>query len=201
MVQGEFRFGEIIAPSTPVTLTLPSPPKRPADRYRALGKTLPWKTMATELGLVGMHGLGDDRGVDDAPHAMTSHEHFEGKPGWWWPDDGPPLLLVPHVHRVVKGGDAETVATVTLVRVDPADGRAYATTLDVTEVTQHGARRASYLQSGVGLRGDGKELFVLSQIAVDGSDDPPTDRRLCRVRVEQGGLRMACAERFRGVDP
>jgi hypothetical protein len=201
MIQGDFRFGEILSLSTPVTLTLPAPPKRPGDRYRALTKSLPWKSLATELGLVGVHGLGDDRDIADAPDAMTRHDRFEGKPGWWWPDDGAPLLLVPHVHRVEKDGSPESVATVTLVRIDPADGRAQALTLDVTTASQHGARRASYLQSGVGLRGDGKELFVLSQIVVDGSDDPPTARRLCRVRVEQGGLRMACADRFRAIDP
>lgn len=190
MLEGDFRFGDAIAFTTPVTLSLTPPSTRPKQRMRAIGKTLPWKTLQTELGLTGMHGSGSPELVD--PPGLMANEEFEGKPFWWWPDDDAnPIAVIPHVHRSVKDGSPASVATFTLARQLPEGWRAV--TLDVTTPNQYGGRRSTYLQSGVGVRFDGYEIFALSQMYTDGDDGPPVERRLCRIRHHDGALRMACA--------
>jgi hypothetical protein len=203
-VVAPFTFEDVVF-DRPITLEL-EPPTRPAkERWKlAKGKILT-NQLRTELGI---QHTTETLELSNAPHIMGEgdgplEDGMESKPFFWWPEDSTPILVIPHKQKLGK----MRINAVILARKTDAGWRA--TNLEVVVASKHeGHGGSAVLESGIGFRFDGLELFTLAQVTDEndrffphpsiGSPRPtpaePTDRHLCRIRWEQGRLARACVD-------
>jgi hypothetical protein len=203
-VVAPFPFADVVF-DRPITLEL-EPPARPAkERWKtAKGKILT-SQLRTELGI---QHTTETQELSAAPHILGEEvgpleDGMDSKPFFWWPEDSTPILVIPHKQKLGK----MRINAVILARKTDAGWRA--TNLEVVIASKHeGHGGSSVLESGIGFRHDGLELFTLAQVTDENdryfahpsiTSPPPTPveptyRYLCRIRWEQGRLARACAE-------
>lgn len=210
---GEWTFTEI-AFDTPITLTLEVPARPAKTRWAKVDGAIPWPQLRTELAIKPASDSFDlslvptifGRDVVDSPIAI---DEASEKPFFWWPVDDAPVLVLP--HRAKQGQLRAT--GVVLARKTETGWRAA-----VLDVTRPDFARivggAALLESGLGFRFDGLELFTLAQVvneddrptSIPGMAPPPNtappvprDRWLCRIRWDRDHLARACLPKWTEV--
>jgi hypothetical protein len=200
-------FFDVLAPFSfvpvvfdkPITLDIAVPARPAKQRWKTASGKIPMKELRAELGIQHTTETYD---LSRAPDVMTySPDDFadfpldfvdtpledgaDAKPFFWWPEDGTAILVIPHKQKLGKLRFNGAI----LARKTDAGWRA--TNLEVTLDEQEGWVHASVLESGLGFRFDGLELFTLTQVE--------DQRRLCRIRWEQGALARACVTKWTEV--
>jgi hypothetical protein len=193
----EFVFEEV-AFTTPVSLDLDVPTKPKNKRWKHVNGKIPWTALRTELGIqhtIESHGLSQTSELLEWSREVEGHpfEDEETAPFFWWPEDNTPVLVLPHKQKA--GTPGKRFVGVILARKTDAGWRAV--NLAVATEQQLNQNSNFDFESGVVLRFDQLELFTLTQFTFDGSDEPASNRFLCRIRWEQGKLARACTDRWK----
>jgi hypothetical protein len=206
-----FSFAEVVF-DQPITLDLEVPARPSKQRWKTVRSKIPWKELRAELGI--QHTI-EFEGLSNTPSIMGLHAEGpldDDKPFFWWPEDNTAVLVLPHLQKIGK----LRIRGVILARKTDAGWRAI--NLPMVTGNHEGHGGSSLLETGIGFRYDGFELFTLAQVA-DGDArygywyDPgagqqrryieartPENRWLCRIRWEQGKLARACTDSWRDLD-
>lgn len=192
----DWRFEEVEF-DTPVDIPIHSTPARPAKRnWARVTNRIPWKEIRAKLDI--QHTI-ESFPLTDAPHVMNYQGEDTPLPDdattafFWWPTDDTPVLVLPHRQKLGR----LRFTGVILARQTDAGWRAV--NLDVVTSEHDGWGGSAVLESGVGLRADGRELFTLTQIGDENEPGRVQERHLCRIRWKEGRIARACANAWRGT--
>ena len=194
-----FTFAEVVF-DKPITLDL-EVPAMPASRPWAPAKgKISMKDVRAELGIAHTTEAAD---AYDVPEVMAGDgldpledEGFDTKPFFWWPDPSAPILVMLQRQKLGK----MRFYGVILARKSAKGWQA--TNLEVVKASQDPSGSNADLESGIGFRVDGLELFTISQQAWSFDRDiPAAERWLCRIRWDQGKLVRGCVDQWTTFDP
>ncbi len=194
-----FTFSEVVF-DRPITLDL-AVPTRPTKR--------PWAPVKGKISMaevreqLGIQSTTETYETRDAPEVMFGEElnpleenGVDTKPFFWWPEPNTPILVLLQRQKLGK----MRFVGVILARQTAEGWRAV--NLEVVTAKQDTAGSNLDIESTIGFRSDGLELFTLSQQGLQFDDESaPSERWLCRIRWEQGKLARACVDRWSVFDP